>query len=89
MGWPLINCAAGAVRACAASRLPSQMLRDCCVLDLASSARMAAWRPTQTYSFITLFVASGSCGYNIHDDHLEWPNVKEQWDKMPQREKDR
>uniref|UniRef100_A0A383VAM8 Uncharacterized protein n=1 Tax=Tetradesmus obliquus TaxID=3088 RepID=A0A383VAM8_TETOB len=31
----------------------------------------------------------GSCGFTIHDDHLEWPNIKEQWDKLPQREKDR
>eukprot|EP00882_Tetradesmus_deserticola_P004231 GHRQ01004468.1.p1 GENE.GHRQ01004468.1~~GHRQ01004468.1.p1 ORF type:complete len:233 (+),score=91.28 GHRQ01004468.1:236-934(+) len=31
----------------------------------------------------------GSCGFTIHDDHLEWPNVKEQWDKLPQRDKDR
>eukprot|EP00878_Enallax_costatus_P017931 GHUV01018856.1.p1 GENE.GHUV01018856.1~~GHUV01018856.1.p1 ORF type:complete len:371 (+),score=85.32 GHUV01018856.1:301-1413(+) len=31
----------------------------------------------------------GSCGFTIHDDHLEWPAVKETWDKLPQRDKDR
>lgn len=34
-------------------------------------------------------LSAGSCGFTIHDDHLEWPNIKEQWDKLPQREKDR
>lgn len=32
---------------------------------------------------------AGGCGFEIHDDHLEWASVKEQWDKLPQREKDR
>jgi len=38
---------------------------------------------------LAMLMCTGSCGYEIHDDHLEWPNVKEQWDKLSQREKDR
>lgn len=40
------------------------------------------------HALSAVFLA-GSCGYEIHDDHLEWPNVKQQWDELSQRRKDR
>lgn len=32
---------------------------------------------------------AGACGFSIHADHLDWAEVKEDWDKLDEREKER
>jgi hypothetical protein len=32
---------------------------------------------------------AGSCGFEIHDDHIDWPKIKEDYDKLEEREKER
>lgn len=34
-------------------------------------------------------LATGPCGFEIHQDHLEWASLKDEWDKLDERGKDR